>query len=294
VDEGAAAIKALELAHPKRRIVKFYRPGRWSKEQIVEEHEFIADLVKTDIPAVAPLPFDDGSTVRKTPQGDLWYTIFPKMGGRIPDELDTELLRRVGRLLARMHNVGAAREAQHRIRLTPETYGLSNLEYLMAGNWFPEDQRKALEQIIREICNLSETLFRDVPVIRTHGDCHRGNLLWNGKDLFFVDFDDMVVAPAVQDLWLLMPGRDEAAERDMDTLLSGYTEMRDFDRRTLRLIEPLRSLRMIHFAAWIARRWKDPAFPRTFVEFNSPRYWNDFQNDLTEQLAMIRESMDVL
>ncbi len=289
-DDGIAAEQAPSLTHPRRRIVKFYRPGRWTQEQIAEEHEFIRDLVQADIPAVAPLPFDDGSTVAKTPEGDLWYAIFPKMGGRIPDELDEELLKRVGRLLARIHNTGAGRVAQYRIRLTPETYGLSNLEYLLAGNWFPEEQRQAFEQIIREICNLSASLFEGVETIRTHGDCHKGNLLWNGKDLFFVDFDDMVIAPPVQDIWLLLPGRDEAAERDLETLLSGYTQMRDFDRRTLKLIEPLRSLRMIHFAAWIARRWKDPVFPRTFVEFNSPRYWNDLQRDLAEQLDMIRES----
>ncbi len=287
--DDSPAASGLDLAQPRRRIVKFYRPGRWSCEQIGEEHEFIADLMAADIPAVGPLRFGDGSTVRKTPHGNLWYTVFPKVGGRIPDELDGEQLERVGRLLARLHSVGEAKTARHRIHLTPETYGLANLEFLLAGNWIPPDYSKGFERTVREICTLSTDLFRGVRTIRTHGDCHRGNLLWNGKDFFFVDFDDMVVAPPVQDIWLLVPGRDESAVEDRERMLTGYEMMRPFDRGTLRLIEPLRALRMVHFAAWIARRWKDPAFPNAFVEFGSPRYWAELSRDLAEILELIRE-----
>lgn len=287
--EGIAA-KQGGLTYPSRRIVKFYRPGRWSGEQIREEHGFIQDLVVEDVPAVAPFRFPDGATLAKTKEGDLWYTVFPKMGGRTPDELDDELARRVGRLLARIHNAGAARDAPHRIKLTPETYGLANLEFLLMGGWFPEERRGAFEQTIREICDRSDRLFRDFPAIRTHGDCHRGNLLWNGRDLFFVDFDDIVIAPPVQDLWLLVPGRDDYGRRIQDLLLDGYSQMRRFDHRSLILVEPLRALRIIHFAAWIARRWQDPAFPRTFINFNTPRYWSDLEQDLREQLSLIREA----
>ncbi|MCW5829623.1 MAG: serine/threonine protein kinase [Deltaproteobacteria bacterium] len=277
------------LAQPRRRVVKFYRPGRWTPDQIREEHQFIADLAGSEVPAVSPVPFPDGSTLREVPSGGIWYTVFPKIGGRIPDELDRPMLRRVGRLLGRLHMAGAARPARHRIRLTPETYGLANLEFLLSGGWFPAEQRDFFERVIREICSIADGLFDGVSMIRTHGDCHRGNLLVNGEQMFLVDFDDMVTAPPVQDLWLLLPGSGEEVRDDLEEMLEGYDEMNRFDRRTLHLIEPLRALRMIHFAAWIARRWQDPVFPRTFVQFNTPRYWNELANDLAEQLARIKE-----
>ncbi|MBZ0253405.1 MAG: serine/threonine protein kinase, partial [Candidatus Methylomirabilis sp.] len=194
-----------------RRVVKFYRPGRWSRAQIQEEHDFLRDLVEDEIPAVAPERFESGETVAQTPgvEGELWYTVFPRVGGRSPDDLSDEQLERLGRLLARIHNVGAAREAKARIALTPETYGLSNLEFLLARDWLPPEVAKAYEGAAREICRISEDLFRGVRMQRIHGDCHPGNLLWSDRGPFFVDFDDMVRGPAVQDVWLLLLRQEE-------------------------------------------------------------------------------------
>jgi len=274
-----------------RRIVKFYRPGRWSKEQILEEHEFMRELGEAEVPAVAPLSFPDGTTLRETPGAKLWYTLFPKVGGRVPDELSAEQLEWIGRLLARLHNVGASHPARHRIELTPATYGLANLEYLLEGNWLPPEVRANYEQYAREICRLAEPLFREIRPIRIHGDCHMGNLLWDKPGPFLVDFDDMVRGPEVQDFWLLLPGRGEDVRESLDALLRGYETLRPFARTQLKLIEILRALRFVHFSAWIARRWKDPAFPGAFPDFNTPRYWDEKTRDLREQLSLILQEM---
>jgi Ser/Thr protein kinase RdoA (MazF antagonist) len=273
-----------------RRIVKFYRPGRWSEAQILEEHQFLADLQAAEIPAIAPIEFPEGGTLRRTPSGEIWYALFPKVGGRAPDELTSDQLRRIGMLLARIHNTGASRKAPNRVKLDPTTYGLENLEYLLK-NWVPIEYRSKYETAVRKICSIIEPWFNELPesaIHRTHGDCHLGNLLWNEQGPFFLDFDDMVRAPAAQDVWLLTPGRDAEALIQRDVLLEGYEEFRVFDRSTLKLIEPLRALRFIHYTAWVARRWEDPAFPAAFPEFGSHHYWADETQDLEEQLRLIQ------
>ena len=272
----------------RSRIAKFYRPGRWNEAQILEEHAFLDDLAQNEIPVVAPLPFPDGSTLRKTPAGDIWYALFPKIGGRAPEELTDEQLIRIGRLLGRIHNTGAARDASHRLELTPAVYGWSNLEFLLKGNWIPLDLQSRYEQVAQRILVAIEPFFSGVATHRIHGDCHLGNLLWSPQGPFFVDFDDMLRGPAVQDLWLLISTRDETARAQMDRLLQGYEEMREFDRRTLRLVEPLRALRFIHYSAWLARRWSDPAFPAAFPNFGSHHYWLDEIQDLEEQWRLIQ------
>lgn len=271
----------------RRVVIKFYRPGRWSREQILEEHEFLSDLREAEIPAIAPLPFQDGTTLKATPSG-IWYSVFPKVGARAPDEFTDEQLLRVGRLLGRVHNVGAAKKAKHRIEITPATYGWANLEYLLK-NWVPADFSARYETTVRKILKTSEPWFEGVATQRVHGDCHPGNLLLDGEGhFFFLDFDDMGVGPPAQDVWLLVPGRDRDSRAQRELLLEGYAEMRAFDRaRQLRLIEPLRAMRFIHYTAWIARRWEDPAFPAAFPEFNSHAYWADETADLEEQLRVI-------
>lgn len=272
-----------------RVVVKFYRPGRWSREQILDEHEFLKDLQAAEIPAIAPLAFpDDGSTLKATASG-IWYTLFPKVGGRSPDEFTDEQLMRVGRLLGRVHNVGAAKPAPHRIRINPATYGWANLEFLLKG-FVPSEYSGRYQSAVRSILEFAEPLFAAAPPpLRLHGDCHPGNLLLNGQGhFFFLDFDDMVVGPPVQDVWLLVPGRDAASRASREVLLEGYSEMRAFDRATLGLLEPLRAMRFIHYSAWIARRWEDPAFPAAFPEFGSHAYWADETADLEEQLRVIR------
>lgn len=266
------------------RVVKFYRPGRWTAEQILEEHAFLADLEAEEIPAVAPLRFSDGTTL-KTLDSGIHYCLFPKIGGRAPDELDDENTRRVGRLLARIHQVGRAREAPRRIRLTPETYGIANLEYLLDKKLIPDEFRARYETAAREICAITKPWFAETRVQRVHGDCHLGNLLHGSGGWFFVDFDDMSVAPPVQDLWLLLPGRDR---QKLEVLLEGYEEIGEFDRTSLRLIEPLRALRFIHYTGWVARRWDDPAFPQAFPQFGTYRYWKDETEDLERQWHRIR------
>lgn len=272
------------------RIAKFYRPGRWSETQIREEHQFLADLQELEIPAVAPLAFVDGDTLHRLPDAGLWYAVFPKIGGRSPDELSDEQLAQVGRLLARMHNVGASRPAPHRIALTPETYGLASLRYLVDSNALPPELRASFVATVESICALAAPWFADAGQQRIHGDCHLGNLLSGRDGLFFVDFDDMVRGPAVQDLWLLVPGRDEEAQRQLQVMIAAYEMMRPFDRRSLRLIEALRALRFVHFSAWIAKRWQDPAFPRAFPHFGSERYWGEQLADLREQLGLVQDA----
>jgi len=267
-------------------IAKFYRPGRWSQAQILEEHAFLADLQRNEIPVVAPLPFCDGQTLHKLKDADLWYAVFPKIAGRSPDELNDAQLAQAGRLLARIHNVGASKPAEHRLVLSPDTYGRANLRHLIAAKILPNSLAQAYSSVVERICTLSEPWFKATPQHRLHGDCHLGNLLGR-EQLFFVDFDDMVTGPAVQDVWLLIPGRDAYAQRQLQVMLEAYETMRPFDRNSLRLIEPLRALRFIHFSAWIGRRWQDPAFPRAFPHFGMPRYWDEQLHDLKEQLFII-------
>jgi len=276
---------------PERRVAKFYRPGRWTREQILEEHAFIADLVDAEIPAVAPLRFPDGSTLQETSEG-IFYTLFPRVGGRSPEELSSEQLIRLGRLLGRMHGVAVSRPAPHRVSLNPSTYGLQNLEFLLRQHGLPLEIRTRYEQVVTKICELLEPRFSKLRLHRLHGDCHLGNLLWNERGPFFLDFDDMVNGPAVQDLWLILSGRpvqDDLARNQLEDLLMGYEEFRDFDRSQISLIEGLRALRFVHYAAWIARRWKDPAFPAAFPHFNSVRYWDEQLRDLEKQLEILTD-----
>jgi len=271
------------------KIVKFYRPGRWTKEQILEEHEFLLDLVKLEIPVVAPMQLDDGSTLIELPDSKIYCALFPKVGGRNPQELSDEQLPLIGRLLARLHNVGALKESQHRIEITPDTYGLQSLDYLLDNEVIPERMENHFEDVVESICELSRNDFENAAYHRIHGDCHFGNLLWGPQGPFWVDFDDMLHGPAIQDIWLMFPSRDEYAKEQLSKLIDAYQQMRAFDMRTLRLIEPLRSLRMIHFNAWIAKRWEDPAFQKAFVEFGTDRYWAEQMRALEEQLSIIEQ-----
>lgn len=275
----------------RRKVVKFYRPGRWSQEQILEEHQFLEDLKAAEIPAVAPERFPDGKTLHQARESGIWYAVFPKVGGRAPDELSDEQALRLGRLLARVHSVGVTRPAPHRILLDPTTYGRNNLEALLKGNWIPAELRARYQMAVEKICDLADPWFQQCfakqAPHRIHGDCHFGNLLWSEAGPFFLDFDDMLRGPAVQDIWLLIRGRDEEALRQRELLLAGYEEMRHFDRTQLRLVEVLRALRIVHYSAWVARRWDDPAFPAAFPEFGSYRYWAEETESLVEQLRLV-------
>lgn len=276
-----------ESRSDKFKIVKFYRPGRWTREQILAEHQFLFDLNQVEIPVVVPEQLNGESVLRMEDQ-DLFYAVFPKIGGRNPDELDNELLARCGRLLARMHNVGAAKEAPERIKITPESFGLRNLEYLLQSQLLPFEYQKRYAELVEAICAESSPLFQEAAYQRVHGDAHLGNLLFNDSGLFFVDFDDMLRAPVVQDIWLLLSGQEDPYGTKRELLLAAYEELRPFDRRSLVLIEPLRALRFIHFTGWIAHRWEDPAFKRVFENFGTSQYWAVQIADLENQLRLIR------
>ncbi|HYC56273.1 MAG TPA: serine/threonine protein kinase [Candidatus Binatia bacterium] len=270
------------------RVAKFYRPGRWSRQQILDEHRFLAELAEEEIPVVPPLAIIDGEeTLGELPDLEIWFAVFPRIGGRLRDEISEEDAEQLGRLLARVHNVGARSKATQRLRLDVATYGRGNLEYLLESETIPAPYRERYRHVAEQICDRSEPWFEQAGVQRIHGDCHLGNILWGRESAMLVDFDDMLEGPCVQDLWLIAPGRDEWARARRRALLDGYEQIRDFDHSTLRLTEPLRALRLLHFAAWIARRWEDAAFARVFTDFRTDRYW-------VEQIEALQECAGAL
>jgi Ser/Thr protein kinase RdoA (MazF antagonist) len=270
------------------KIIKFYRPGRWSKNQIQEEHDFLLDLKDAEIPVIAPLLFDDRSLF--TLNGiDLHYTVFDKQGGRAPDEFTNEEIEQVGRLLARLHNVGSIKNAPHRLKLTPDVYLHSNLDFLLSNKIIPTHLELMFKSLLEQIYHLVKNRFSNIHFQRIHGDCHLGNIIKRGDVYHLIDFDDMVMGPCIQDMWLLLPGRDEYAENLRSKLIASYMDMRDFNFEELRLTEILRTLRMINYSAWIAKRYEDPAFKNAFPFFESPSYWETQINDLREQLYWIEQ-----
>jgi len=273
------------------KIVKFYRPGRWTLEQLQEEHQFLLDLVADEIPVVAPLILKNERTIAVDEGSSIFFAVFPKMGGRAPDEIALDQADWIGRLLARIHNVGAARPARHRLKMGVEAFGFTNLQYLEDNDVLPIDLKDQYYDVAQEICDIVHPWLQGTESIRIHGDCHLGNLLWNSQGPFWVDFDDMMVGPPAQDVWLLLSGRDEHARKQLHKLLAGYETLRPFDRSSLRLIEALRALRYIHYATWIAKRWKDPFFPRAFPHFGTSDYWQRQLFDLKEQLSQMNKSM---
>ncbi|MBP7735610.1 MAG: serine/threonine protein kinase [Spirochaetes bacterium] len=272
----------LRLEDGSHAVAKFYRPGRWSRDQILEEHRFLFDLRDDEIPVCAPLPLPGGDTLHEI-EGIL-YAVWPRTGGRVPDELSDTELQILGRLCARIHNNGAAKKAPHRIELTGETYGLQPLAFLEKHDFLPPHCKDRYRNAVMEVVEIYETLRKDVPFHRIHGDCHLGNLLHGTEGWFFLDFDDFLTGPAVQDLWMLVPARDSEGLRQREVFLEAYRQFRDFDGSWLRMVEPLRSLRYIRYAAWIAQRWDDPAFPAAFPHFGTVDYWEAETRDLEDQL----------
>lgn len=276
----------IELDDGSSVVTKFYRPGRWTRDAILDEHRFLAELVEAEVPAVAPVELTHGGTLAQSDDGIL-FAVFPKVRGRGLPELDDQQLEMVGRLLARLHLVGARGPAEHRLRLSVDTYAREPLHILETTRSLDPQLETRYRAVVAALIDRIAPLLDGVPAFRIHGDCHLGNVLWQSTGPFFLDFDDMVVGPAVQDVWLIVRGRDDEARRQREVLIGGYEQMRAFDRTTLRLVEPLRALRMIHYAGWIARRWEDPIFPRTFDDFGTYRYWQDQVADLEEQLRLV-------
>lgn len=279
----------LKLEGGSHVVVKFYRPGRWSREQIQEEHVFLHELREDEIPVCAPLRLPEGGTLREI-EG-IYYAVWPRTGGRQADELSDGQLQVLGRLLARIHNMGAAREAVHRIHLTGETYGLQPLAFLEEHGFLPDHCRARYRDAVKEVARVYGDLSTDVPFHRIHGDCHLGNLLHGSEGWFFLDFDDFLTGPAVQDVWMLVPARDREGLRQREVFLDAYRLFRDFESSWLRLVEPLRALRFIRYAAWIAQRWEDPAFPAAFPHFGTVQYWEEETADLEDQVEVIHQEL---
>jgi Ser/Thr protein kinase RdoA (MazF antagonist) len=271
-------------------VVKFYRPARWSDGAIAEEHAFVAELAAREIPVVAPLSHD-GRTLHV--HAGFRFAVYPRRGGRAPELDRREVLEWLGRFLARIHVVGAVARFAQRPALDVASFGDAPRSYLLAHDWLPADLREVYAGVSAQALDGVRRAFDragDVASLRMHGDCHPGNVLWTDDGPHFVDFDDTRSGPAVQDLWMLLSGSRESMEGQLRDVLRGYEQFRDFDRRELHLLEALRTLRLLHYAAWIGQRWDDPAFPAAFPWFGTQRYWQDRILELREQIALMDES----
>ncbi len=273
----------VRLEDGRHVVVKFYRPGRWSREAVLEEHGFLRELGEAEIPVCAPLPFADGDTLHSV-EG-IHYAVWPRTGGRAPDEFSDEQIDVVGRLLARIHNVGEAGDAPHRTRVDAQV--ARDALAVLEDGFLPPACARRYADVVATLAELYTEWSRDVPLHRIHGDCHVGNLLHGDAGWFFLDFDDFAVGPAVHDVWMLLPGRDAEGERQRRRLVAAYREFRPFEERWLRLVEPLRAFRYVWYAAWIARRWQDPAFPDAFPHFGTPSYWEDETRDLEQHVETL-------
>ena len=270
-------------------IAKFYRPDRWSDECIREEHDFTQELLDNEIPCVAPLPFD-GQTLFHLADAEFRFALFPRRAGRPPNIEDRDVLSVMGRAVGRIHSAGAARQFTHRPSLSTERLGRESRTFLLSSDFIPAELVDAYESTTTHLMDRIDTVFQNRSTgIRIHGDCHLGNLLWRYDAPNFVDFDDTQTGPPIQDLWMLLSGNREEQESTRSDLLDAYSMFCSFDTRAIDLIEPLRTLRMIHHAAWIGKRWNDPAFPLAFPWFNEIKYWSDHVLSLREQLAVLDE-----
>jgi Ser/Thr protein kinase RdoA (MazF antagonist) len=285
-------------------VPKFYRPGRWSNAQILEEHSFSAELAAAEIPVVNPLALQAAPAPRRPVAltGDpatlahsmgQRYSVSPRRSGRAPELEHRDTLEWIGRFIGRMHALGATRSCTHRGRLDIVTYGRGPRDYLLERNWVAPEVlprwRSAVDTALGEVQRAFDSL-PDLRSLRLHGDCHPGNILWSDAGPHFVDLDDALTGPAVQDLWMLISGDRVSMTRQLGAVLAGYEDFMDFDVRELSLIEPLRTLRMIHHSAWIARRWSDPAFPIAFPWFEGSAYWGQQTTQLNEQIEAMREA----
>lgn len=277
------------LEEGKPLIAKFYRPDRWSDSQILEEHVFCLELAEHELPVVAPWTRPGGDTLFQ--HGGFRFALYPRQGGHAPEFDNLDNLEILGRMLGRIHRIGATRPFEHRPAIDVENFGRASAT-LILERFIPDEYRESYTVVVDRLLERIEAVFAEAgPLrpIRCHGDCHSGNILWRDDAPHFVDFDDARNAPAVQDLWMMLSGDRPRRSAQLAALLDGYTEFNDFDPRELLLVEALRGLRMLHYSAWLAARWEDPMFPRTFPWFNTVRYWGEQILALREQLAALDE-----
>ena len=270
-------------------VVKFYRPERWSEAAILEEHAFVAELDAQEVPVV-PATVLDGRSLHAF--SGFRFAVFPRRGGRAPELGDPATLEWIGRFIGRIHTVGAAKPFVERPALDPETFGRAPYDYLRSNDFLPPELLKTWSSVVEQALDGVARCYGragDLPLLRLHGDCHGGNVLWTPDGPHFVDFDDSRMGPAVQDLWMLLSGERQEMVRQMGDVLAGYEDFCEFHPRQLYLVEALRTLRLIHYSAWLASRWDDPAFPAAFPWFNTQRYWQDRILELREQIAAMDE-----
>ena len=269
-------------------IVKFYRPGRWERQALVDEHEFLVELAADELPVIAPLMLADGTTLGQ--HGGVCFAVFPKRGGRSVDEFTDDQWLQLGRLLGRVHLVGSRQDAAFRPVMSPGRSTRHQLDYLLGGKIVPAEMKKPLGDVVGEIIAEIEPLFATQRRIRIHGDCHFANIIHRPDEGFFlIDFDDMVMGPPIQDIWMLLPGTVGEAFVELDMLLEGYETFMPFDRRSFRLVEPLRAMRFVHYMAWCAHQVAADGHTRVMDDFGSPSYWQREIDDLRDQLERIRD-----
>jgi Ser/Thr protein kinase RdoA (MazF antagonist) len=270
-------------------VVKFYRPDRWPEAAIREEQDFSFELSEREIPVVSPMRINGESLHRFE---TFWFAVFPRRGGRAPELSDPATLQWLGRFIARIHAVGAIHPFKARPAIDIQTFGTEPVGYVLSTSFVAEEIKQVYAGVAEQALAAVRRCYEragSVKSLRLHGDCHPGNILWTDEGPHFVDLDDARMGPAIQDLWMLLSGEREERSRQLGDVMAGYEDFCEFDMRELHLIEALRTLRLIHYSAWIARRWDDPAFPAAFPWFGQPRYWQDRILELREQIALMDE-----
>lgn len=278
----------LQSTEGKGYVAKFYRPGRWSKETLQDEQDFLLELAEAEIKVVAPLPLQGQETLGETM--GIYFAVFPKKGGRSFDEFSDNQWPELGRLMGRVHLVGAKHPPRNRITLSPDKSTRQNLDYILDGDFIPTDLVSPFRDLAEALITEITPLFKQTEMIRIHGDCHFSNLMQRPDEgIFLIDLDDMAVGPPVHDFWMLLPGFFNESLAEVEMFLEGYEVFKDFDRQSLRLIEPLRAMRFIHFITWCAHQVAEDGLSRVATDFGSHAYWQQEIRDLSEQLDRIRD-----
>ncbi len=273
-------------------IAKFYRPGRWSNDAILEEHVFSSELAELEIPVINPLRLNNNQTLHT--YNGYRFALFPKQGGRSPEIDNMDHLYRIGRFIGRIHAVGSTNNFKHRINIDISNYGYDSVKFIEENNFIPEELYDSYTSTVQIILSKVQTIFEQygynqLAMHRIHGDCHTGNILWSDTGPHFVDLDDCLTGPAIQDIWMLLSGDRPEMTSQLSEVLEGYSEFYDFNPSQLVFIESLRALRLLHYSSWLAKRWNDPAFPHNFPWFNTVKYWQDQILILREQISLLDE-----